>query len=231
MQCPAPPRFVSYLRVSTARQGRSGLGLDAQREACRAYLATVPGAVCVQEFVEQESGSRDDRPELAAAIAQADAYGATLLIAKLDRLSRNAHFLIGLKQAGVEFVACDNPQANRLTIGILALVAEQEREAISERTKAALAIARERLAANGQRLGNPNGASHLKGRGNSEATAKVRADADKFAKRIGPILAKLREEGFTSASGIARELNNRGIPSARNGVWTARTIINLQSRS
>ena len=230
MQCPAPPRFVSYLRVSTARQGLSGLGLDAQREACRAYLATVPGAVCVREFVEQESGSRNDRPQLAAAIAEADAYGATLLIAKLDRLSRNAHFLIGLKEAGVEFVACDNPQANRLTIGILALVAEQEREAISERTKAALAIARERLAAKGQRLGNPNGASHLRGRGNAEAAAKVRADADKFAKRLGPILAKLREDGFTSASGIARELNSRGVPSARNGAWTARSVLNITQR-
>ena len=152
------PKFVSYLRVSTDKQGQSGLGLEAQREACRAFMAQVSNAVLVHEFIEVETGKHNDRAELANAMAMAKAYGATLLIAKLDRLSRDAHFLIGLERSGVNFVACDNPQANRLTIGILALVAEQEREAISQRTKAALAAYKAR----GGKLGNPNGAQYLR---------------------------------------------------------------------
>ncbi len=224
-----PPRFVTYLRVSTAQQGRSGLGLDAQQEACRAYLASVPSAVLVNEYIEVESGKRNDRPKLAQALAEARAYGATLLIAKMDRLSRDAHFLIGLERSGVEFVACDNPKANRLTIGILALVAEQE-EAISARTKAALSVKREQLAAKGQRLGNPNGAAHLKGRGNAEAAAAVREQANAFASRLAPIIADLRSKGVTSANAIAREMNARHVPTARGGNWTAKAVLNMLAR-
>lgn len=224
---PKPRRFVTYVRVSTAEQGRSGLGLEAQREACRRYLASLPGSECVGEFQEVESGKRNARPQLAAALAKAAAYGGTLLIAKLDRLSRDAHFLIGLERSGVDFVACDNPQANRLTIGILALVAEQERDAISQRTKAALAAAKAR----GVRLGNPKGAAHLKGRGNSEAVSAVRTQADAFASRIAPVFADLRGEGHTSANALARELNRRGVPTARGGAWTARAVLNAEARS
>ena len=223
---PKACRFVTYVRVSTAGQGRSGLGLDAQREACRRHLASVPAAEWIAEFCEVESGKRNARPQLSAALAKAAAYGATLLIAKLDRLSRDAHFLIGLERAGVDFVACDNPQANRLTIGILALVAEQERDAISQRTKAALAAARAR----GVRLGNPNGAAHLKGRGNGEAVSAVRAKAAAFAGRLAPVLADLRREGHTSANMLARELNRRGVPTARGGAWTARAVLNAEAR-
>ena len=221
-----PVRFVAYLRVSTARQGRSGLGLEAQRSAIQEFLATRLGSQCLAEFVEQESGKRNDRPQLEAAIAEARAYGATLLIAKLDRLSRNAHFLLGLKEAGVAFTCCDMPEATHLTIGIMAMVAEQEREFISDRTKRALAEAKKR----GKKLGSPKGAAHLVGRGNQEAVAKVRSEANAFATRLAPVLVKLRGQGIASASGIAAELNRREVPTARGGVWTARAVLNIEGR-
>ena len=146
-------KFVSYLRVSTKRQGESGLGLEAQRAAVETWLNGGDWTLC-EEHVEVESGKRDDnRPALAKAFDACRAFNAKLVIAKLDRLSRDAHFLLGLEKAGVEFVAVDMPHANRLTVGIMALVAEQEREAISQRTKAALAAAKAR----GTRLGKPKG--------------------------------------------------------------------------
>lgn len=132
-------KLVAYYRVSTARQESSGLGLDAQRQAVTAFLG---GAAVVAEFTETESGKRSDRPELARAISACRLYGARLVIAKLDRLSRDAHFLLGLEKAGVDFVTADMPHANRLTVGIMALVAEEERRMISARTQAARASAR-----------------------------------------------------------------------------------------
>ncbi|WP_369426603.1 recombinase family protein [Glacieibacterium megasporae] len=144
------PRFVAYYRVSTDRQGRSGLGLDAQREAVADQVQRAGGTI-VADFTEIESGKRADRPELRAALAEAKHHRATLIIARLDRLSRNMAFIANLMDARVDFIACDNPHATRLTFHILAAVAEHEREMISARTKAALAIARAR----GVRLGNP----------------------------------------------------------------------------
>ena len=147
----AAQRFVAYERVSTKRQGASGLGLDeAQRRAIDDLVAS-RGAEVIARFTEVESGKRADRPELVTALHLAKVTGATLLIAKLDRLSRNAAFLLTLRDSGVRFVAADMPEANDLTVGIMALVAEQEREAISRRTREALAAARAR----GVRLGNP----------------------------------------------------------------------------
>src|ERR1700722_12486249 len=133
-------KFVSYLRVSTAKQGVSGLGLEAQREAVATYLNGGKWNL-VQEVVEVESGKRNDRPQLARALALCRLHNATLIIAKLDRLARNVHFISGLMESKVDFVAVDFPQANRLTIHILAAVAEHEAKMISERTKAALAAA------------------------------------------------------------------------------------------
>ena len=247
-----PPRFVSYLRVSTARQGASGLGLEAQREAVALHITRAgPGAACLAEFVEVESGKRADRPELEAAIEEAQVSGAVLLVAKLDRLSRDAHFLLGLQKAGIEFVACDNPKANQLTIGVLVVVAQHEREMIGERTKAALATRkaqwateRARLEAEGKpavrtlrggrevplRLGNPNGARALVGLGNAGAVAAVKAGAAERAERLRRRFNSLDPTGTLSARALSQALNERGIPSPRQGLWTAQSVIRVRER-
>jgi DNA invertase Pin-like site-specific DNA recombinase len=150
--------FIAYYRVSTKRQGLSGLGLEAQRESVAAYLASVLGKL-VGEFVEVEHGTRkgNHRPQLAAALTQCRVHGATLVIAKLDRLARNVAFTSNLMESSVDFVACDYPQANRLTIHILASVAEHEAEMISARTRAALQAAKRK----GTILGGDRGNTHL----------------------------------------------------------------------
>lgn len=213
-------KFVSYLRVSTARQGRSGLGLEAQREAVRAYVEGRAGTIIAPEYLETESGKRNDRPQLQAALGRCRATGATLVVAKLDRLSRNAAFLLTLRDSGVPFVAADMPEANTLTIGILAVVAQAEREAISSRTKAALAAAKTR----GVKLGNPNGRSNLKPGNGTEA---AREAARSFAQGLLPIVAEFETEGL-SLNTIARRFNQDGIRSRRGGIWTAKAISNLK---
>jgi DNA invertase Pin-like site-specific DNA recombinase len=216
--------FVSYLRVSTKRQGESGLGLEAQRAAVDAWLNGGNWQL-VAEHVEIESGKRDDnRPALAAAIAACRAFNAKLVIAKLDRLSRDAHFLLGLEKAGIEFVATDMPHANRLTVGIMALVAEQEREAISQRTKAALAAAKAR----GVRLGNPKG-TKVKNYavGCARGVETITANAQTFAERLRPVLVEL---AGLSANAAAQELERRGYATARGGKWTAGAVINARTR-
>ncbi|MGS4919625.1 MULTISPECIES: recombinase family protein [Mameliella] len=150
-------RIIAYERVSTVRQGRSGLGLEAQRSTIDAF-ATSRSATVLARFTEVESGKRNDRPELDKALNLARLTGATLVIVKLDRFSRNAAFLLTLQGSGVSFLACDMPEANDLTVGTMAFVAQQEREAISRRTKEALAAAKAR----GVKLGNPNGAAALR---------------------------------------------------------------------
>src|SRR5829696_5673484 len=211
--------FVSYLRVSTQQQGRSGLGLEAQRKAVEDYLDGGKWKL-LAEFVEIESGKRDDRPKLTAALAYCKLTGATLVIAKLDRLSRDAAFLLGLQKelqkTGLRFIAADMPEANELTIGIMAVVAQAERKMISDRTKAALAAAKAR----GKRLGTPaNLRNHDLGRalGRATKTEKARARADDLA----PTIAELRASGATSLNAIAAGLNERGIPTAREGRWSA----------
>lgn len=135
-------KYVGYFRVSTKQQGQSGLGLEAQKAIVQGFLK--PGDELIAELVEVESGKRNDRPKLREAIDLAKAQGATLLIAKLDRLSRNAAFIFALRDSAVEFKACDLPDANTLTIGIFATLAQHERELISQRTKAALAAKKAR---------------------------------------------------------------------------------------
>ena len=216
-------RFVAYYRVSTARQGQSGLGLEAQRKAVADY-----GGTLLREYVEVESGGRaDNRPQLHAALAHARATGATVIVAKLDRLSRNVAFIAALMDSGVDFLAADMPMANRLTVHILAAVAEHEREMISARTKAALAAAKAR----GTRLGNPNGARALQGLGNAAGVAALRAKADRHAGQVMPVVDAIRTEGIVSLNGIARELNARGVLAARGGVWNASRVRNLLGRS
>jgi DNA invertase Pin-like site-specific DNA recombinase len=220
-------RHVSYLRVSTARQGRSGLGLEAQRNAVEDYLNggrwTLAG-----EFLEVESGRRNERPELAKALAACRLHSATLVIAKLDRLSRNAAFLLNLRDANVEFVAADMPGANRMTIGVMALVAEQEADAISARTTAALAAAKRR----GVKLGgHPERLSRSARRKGAAESANVRsANADQRAADLAPILADIRKGGAASLREIAAALNERGLEQPRGGAWGAASVSRLLAR-
>src|SRR3982751_4388726 len=170
----AKGRYVSYLRVSTDRQGRSGLGLEAQRRAVEDFLNGGRWEL-IDEFVEVESGKREDRPKLAEALALCRLHNATLVIAKLDRLSRDAAFLLGLQKAGVRFVAADMPEANELVVGIMAVVAQAERKMISARTKAALTAAKAR----GVRLGKPENlrnqdVGRFQGRGEGRSPAPHR---------------------------------------------------------
>jgi DNA invertase Pin-like site-specific DNA recombinase len=208
-------RFVAYFRVSTARQGRSGLGLEAQQQAVRQYLASASGTL-VAEFTEVETGKRNGRPELAKALAACKRHKAKLVIAKLDRLSRNVAFLSAMMDGKVEFVACDNPHATRLTLHILAAVAEHEAEVISQRTKAALQAAKRR----GVVLGR-NGADVL-------APAN-RAAALERAGQLKPVLAELAGAGMSHRE-IAGELAARGIPSAGGGKWHPQTVSRVLGR-
>ena len=209
-------RTVAYYRVSTDKQGRSGLGLEAQKAAVKAFLDG-KGWPPVAEFVEVESGRKADRPELARALEACRLYRATLVIAKLDRLSRNASFLLSLRDAGVEFVACDMPEANRLTVGIMALMAEHEAEMVSRRTKDALAAAKAR----GQRLGGFRG--YIPSETDRAQAARARAEAARErASQVIPLVREIRAIGITSLAGIARELTQRGVPTPRGaGAWQA----------
>ncbi len=216
-------KWVAYYRVSTAKQGASGLGLEAQREAVAGYLNGGNWQLAA-EFVEVESGRRSERPELAKALAACRRTGATLIIAKLDRLARNVAFVSNLMEAGVEFTAVDFPTANRLTIHILAAVAEHEREMISARTKAALAAAKAR----GTRLGNPNGLSvEARTRGTAVAVARRKVQAVARAADLAPIIAEIKASSRTSLRAIAAELDARGIPAPRGGKWTAPAVMRL----
>jgi len=216
-------KFVAYYRVSTDKQGKSGLGLEAQRAAVLAHLN---GAHPVAEFTEVESGGRKDRPQLLAALAACRRHKARLIIAKLDRLSRSVAFISALLEAGVDFVACDMPMANKLTIHILAAVAEHEREMISARTKAALAAARRR----GVRLGSPRpeiGAAVGCARG-----ASARAlQAQRHAVEVLPVIAEIKRAGTITLAGIAAALNERGIASARGGTWSPSTFARVLART
>lgn len=220
-------KIVAYKRVSTARQGRSGLGLEAQEKAIEEFAASRKAQV-IESFTEVESGKRNDRPALDKALHLAKITGSTLVIAKLDRLSRNAAFLLTLRDSGAKFIAADMPDANDLTVGIMALVAQQEREAISKRTREALAAAKVR----GVRLGNPNGAAALRraGKGNRAARKAIKAKADQHAADLAPVIEALQAEGITSLGCIAEELNQRGMLAPRGGQWHKSSVKNLLAR-
>lgn len=221
-------RAVVYYRVSTARQGASGLGLEAQRVAVETLCASRGWSIIAPPFQEVESGKRSDRPELLKALEQAKLTGARLVIAKLDRLSRDATFLLTLQDSGVRFVAADMPDANDLTVGIMALVARQERQAISRRTKEALAVAKAR----GVRLGNPNGAAAFRraGKGTGAAIAAVSANATFRADQLRPVIQRLQAGGVASLGGLAAALNEEGILTPRGGRWHASSVRNLVAR-
>lgn len=204
---------IAYYRVSTDRQGASGLGLEAQRRAVADFAAGRGGILA--EFTEVESGRKNDRPELRAALAACQRSRAVLVIAKLDRLARNVAFIAGLMESGVEFVAVDMPQANRLTIHILAAVAEHEREMISERTRVALAAAKAR----GVKLGNPRPNIPAAVAARLERMAKARAT-------VMPLIERLRGQGM-SLRAIAADLNERRVPSATGRQWHASSVRNV----
>jgi DNA invertase Pin-like site-specific DNA recombinase len=219
-------KFISYLRVSTARQGASGLGLEAQREAVSRYLNGGRWQL-VQEIVEVESGKRNDRPAIAEALRLCRLHKATLVIAKLDRLARNVHFISSLMESGVDFVACDFPEANRLTVHILAAVAEHEASMISSRTKAALQAAKARGVALGGQRGSLERMKGMAAKG-TRMSATVRQEA--AAKRrddLLPVIEELRGNGATSLRAIAERLNGAGLTTARGGRWTATQVMRV----
>lgn len=220
-------KIVAYLRVSTARQGSSGLGLDAQTKAISDFVSH-RRATIVGTFREIESGKNNERVELAKALHLCKVTGATLLISKLDRLSRNAAFLLTLRDSGVKFIAADMPDANDLTVGVMALVAQQEREAISKRTKEALAAAKAR----GVRLGNPNGSRALRRAraGNRASVLQIQARADERAKDLRPIIEELRGDGVESLGALSAALNGRGLLTPRGGMWHKSSVRLLLDR-
>jgi DNA invertase Pin-like site-specific DNA recombinase len=198
-------KFIAYFRVSTDKQGKSGLGLEAQRKAILDYLNGGRWEL-VQELVEVESRKHSERPQLEAALAACKKHRARLVIARLDRQS-----IATLKESGVEFTGVENPHANELTIHFLAAVAQREREMISERTKAALQAAKAR----GKQLGNPRLAEAAK-----RGTAAVKANARQFAANVLPIIEEIERSGVTSHNAIAAKLNERNVRTARGGKWT-----------
>lgn len=211
----AEGRFVAYYRVSTQGQGRSGLGLAAQQSAVRAYLDGGRWSL-IAEYTEVESGKKNGRPKLGEAMRTAKRQKATLVIAKLDRLARSVAFISQIMESGVEFVAVDMPMANRLTVHILAAVAEHEREMISQRTKAALAAAKAR----GVALGNRTNIEVAQC--NSRA---VRSKAAlRFVENSLPIIKQIRATGLNSLTEVAAALNARGIRTARGGEWQATQV-------
>jgi DNA invertase Pin-like site-specific DNA recombinase len=214
------PKFIAYYRVSTDRQGRSGLGLEAQRQAVCDFLAA--RGEPIESFTEIESGRKNDRPQLTAALDACRRHKPILVIAKLDRLARNVYFISGLMESGVEFVAVDMPHANRLTIHILAAVAEHERELISQRTKAALQAAKRQ----GVTLGSPQPK-----KGAAIRSQVLREKADRFSVTILPLIHGLQAQGITGYRAIACALNARGIQTANRRQWYPTTVKNLLKRT
>lgn len=204
-------KYVAYMRVSTGKQASSGLGLEAQEAAIRSYVKE--GDQLLATYKEVESGKNNERPELAKALRHVELAGATLLVAKLDRLSRAVAFIAQLMESKVDFVACDQPSATPLTIHIFAAMAEHERNLISQRTRAALKVAKER----GVKLGGYRaGAKKVDP---SRGTAANRDRARAFNARLRQAISELQADGADNLSELARRLNERGIPTSRGGEW------------
>lgn len=215
--------YIGYFRVSTAKQGVSGLGLEAQQMAVHGFVNASKGTLA-GEFTEVESGTRRDRPQLTAALALCKKRGATLVIARLDRLARSVAFVSTLLDSGVRFVAVDMPEADRAFLQIASVFAEWEARKVSERTKAALAAAKAR----GVKFG---WACPERRSGHAKASAKGaktnRASAALFAQNVLPLVREIRAAGVGSLEGVAAALNARGVPTARGGRWHASTVSRL----
>jgi DNA invertase Pin-like site-specific DNA recombinase len=227
-------KVVAYYRVSTKQQGRSGLGLEGQQAAVGEYV-TRDGGNIVAEYTEVETGKSKDRPELLKAVAHAKRAKAVLLVAKLDRLARNVAFTSALMESGVDFVACDNPHANKFTIHILAAVAEHEAEQISQRTKAALQAAKRR----GVKLGSAR-PGHWDGREDKRQAglvkacqAAARAHTEAFQAEYSdlfPLVKQLRAAG-RSLQEIADELNGQGHTTRRGTPWHRVQVMRVLNRA
>ncbi len=217
----ATGKFVAYYRVSTQKQGQSGLGLDAQKQAVLSFLNGGSWEL-IAEYTEVESGKVNDRPQLQAALKHCRLTGAQLVVAKLDRLSRNAAFLFALQESKVKFTCADMPFADSMTVGVLALVAQKEREMISARTKSALAAAKAR----GTKLGNPR----LEEFRNTDMT-RAREEWRKLARgrqeELREIVGHIQQTEGTSLRTIASGLNRRGILTPRDKEWTATGVKRL----
>jgi DNA invertase Pin-like site-specific DNA recombinase len=221
-----PRKAVTYYRVSTAKQGKSGLGLEAQRRSVEEFIAS-DGWHLAGEFVEVESGKIDHRPQLEAALAQCELTGASLIVAKLDRLSRNVAFLATLQDSGTKFVAADMPEANELTIHIMAAVAQAERKAISRRTKEALAAAKARGVALGGRRANTEDLR----KGPAASAAKRSRVAAERARKVARQIEALRGQGHSSLRQLAAALTEQGITAPRGGDWSAAQVRSVLSRA
>lgn len=220
----AQGKYVAYLRVSTGKQGRSGLGLEAQRETVKQFVAQRGGVIIAPEYVEIESGKRNDRPELDKALARCRRTGATLVVAKLDRLSRSAAFLHKLRDEDAPFVAADCPDANTLTVGVMASLAQHEREIISRRTKEALAASKKKLG------GLRPGAADIAAQAGAAAKAR-KAKADRKAALLREPLEAMQREGL-SLNAMAARLNAEGdlTPRGKAGGWTATAVRRVLAR-
>jgi DNA invertase Pin-like site-specific DNA recombinase len=206
------PIYVAYYRVSTKRQETSGAGLDAQRFDVENYITNQSGEL-LAEFTEIESGRKTNRPELEKALKLCKSKKAILITAKLDRLARNVHFVSGLQNSKIEFVACDNPQANKMMIQLLAVFAEYERDMISQRIKDALAQRKSQ----GVKLGVTG----------KDRARENKAKSQAFAYGLEPLILEMREDGIVRTCDMVRELNRRGVPTARGGLWHRTTVERL----
>ena len=207
--------FIAYYRVSTQRQGQSGLGLDAQKAAVQDYVRSENGEL-MKEFTEVESGRKTNRVQLAEAIRLSKRTGSTLVIGKLCRLARNLHFISGLLESNVDFVACDMPSANRMTIGIISCVNEEVARRISIQTKESLKIAKAR----GVKLG-------VYGK---TLARKNKEEAVRQARELNSVIEEIRDSGITGIQKIADEMNRRKIPTARGGKWHRTSVMRLLQR-
>jgi DNA invertase Pin-like site-specific DNA recombinase len=207
--------YIGYVRVSTSKQGIDGYGIAAQKEAIMRYIQSLVGAVLLFIFEEVETGKVNNRPQLLAAIERCKREKATLVIGKLDRLSRNAAFLLSLRDSNLDFVCCDMPSADRFTIGIMALLAEKEREMISQRTKLAL----KQVKASGKALGNPNAPEAWK-----IAARAIQERKTTFAIRAYESINEIQSTGVTALPKIAHFLNLRGERTRRGGQWTTTAV-------
>lgn len=217
-------RYVAYYRVSTQKQGKSGLGLDAQRKMVQNFVACNGGEL-VDEFTEIESGKVGDRPELLEAMKRADLIGGRLLVAKLDRLSRDLHFLTSLQKSRVDFAICDLPGCDSFTIHLYGALAQKERELISERTKAGLEAAKAR----GKKLGTNNLRPELIHEASAKGVKVLKEEADAFSAKVAPTILALQAQG-KSLRAVAAELERLGVKTARGGQWTAAAVKNVIER-